>query len=238
VLPPNTSLQKDAVLALTKSATVFISHLAAHANEQSFRKTINVQDVLSALKEVELDGLMEVGKVDADGKATGRLEREVEMYERLVGEKRKGYRERVKARNQDQNGNANGNGEAGGQEEQRAAKKVRRNIADDDEEQSALERQLNGDTTMETDGGEGPRDVPEVEDEPEEGADQDGEDGEDEDDEDEDDDDEQDEDEDEQDDDKRLAEAEDDLEVREETGRIGLAPDGRVEIEGSEDESD
>jgi DNA polymerase epsilon subunit 3 len=94
ILPANTSIQKDALLALTKSATVFISYLAATANEQSTKKTIGPNDVLAALKEMELGPLMEL-----DGReGGGRLERELEAWETVVKGKRKGYREKVKGR--------------------------------------------------------------------------------------------------------------------------------------------
>ena len=76
VLPPNTQIQANAILALTKSATVFISHLAnayvvlqdrtpppllglttTHsANEStvaSNKKTIMPADVFKALDEIE-----------------------------------------------------------------------------------------------------------------------------------------------------------------------------------------
>ena len=94
ILPPNTSIQKDALLALTKSATVFISYLAATANEQSTKKTIGPNDVLAALREMELGQIMEL-----DGReGGGRLERELEAWETVVKGKRKGYREKVKGR--------------------------------------------------------------------------------------------------------------------------------------------
>ncbi|KMU72983.1 hypothetical protein CISG_09656 [Coccidioides immitis RMSCC 3703] len=54
-LPPNTSIQKDALLAITKAATVFVSYLSSNANEETEKKTITPQDVLSALKEIEFD---------------------------------------------------------------------------------------------------------------------------------------------------------------------------------------
>jgi DNA polymerase epsilon subunit 3 len=140
VLPPNTSLQRDAILALTRSATVFVSYLAAHANEASqlrHRKTLGVQDVYAALKEIEFEKIMEMGVVGTDGRMGGRLEREVEMYERTVGEKRRGYRDRVKAR---ESGVTEGEEVDDGE---RSSKKLRRTSQDEDDE-SMLERQLNG----------------------------------------------------------------------------------------------
>ncbi|RMZ83882.1 hypothetical protein DV737_g1422, partial [Chaetothyriales sp. CBS 132003] len=72
VLPPNTSLQKDALLALTRSATVFVSYLANQANELATRKTVQPGDVIKALKECEFDSLLAVGAgrgADADAGA-------------------------------------------------------------------------------------------------------------------------------------------------------------------------
>jgi DNA polymerase epsilon subunit 3 len=97
-LPPNTSIQKDALLALTKAASVFISYLASHSNEVTTKKTIGPQDVLKAIQEIEMGGVMGLGEVGADGKVGGRLERELEVWETVVRGKRKGYREKVKQR--------------------------------------------------------------------------------------------------------------------------------------------
>jgi DNA polymerase epsilon subunit 3 len=98
VLPANTSIQKDALLALTKAATVFISYLAHNANELTSKKTVGPQDVLKAIQEIEMDGIMGLGALGTDGKVGGRLERELEVFENVVRGKRKGYREKVKAR--------------------------------------------------------------------------------------------------------------------------------------------
>ncbi|OAP56153.1 hypothetical protein AYL99_09332 [Fonsecaea erecta] len=285
VLPPNTSLQKDALLALTRSATVFISYLAHHANEQSqlrHKKTVGVQDVMAALKEIEFGNVMELGAVGEDGRTGGRLEREVQAYEEMVGRKRRGYREKVKAR---ESGGAEGDGEAEDRGEP-SNKKIRRMSAEEeegdeeeDEEERMLAQQLNGTTgadeapsagkgkakrtSREQEGiavvvrnGKGkdkhkvklgdaePADGTENEDvedaddgaEDEEQQDEDEEEVEDEEedeneDEDEDEDEGQaDEEEDDDDDDSRQANGR-------ATGRVGLLPDGNVEI-GSEDESD
>ena len=58
VLKPDTIIQKDALSALTRSSTVFVSYLTAHANDlaiQRNRKTIMPLDVLDALKQIEFD---------------------------------------------------------------------------------------------------------------------------------------------------------------------------------------
>lgn len=155
MLPPNTSLQKDAVLALTKSATVFISYLAATANEQRpSAKTVTPQDVLKALREMELDRVMGLGERNEDGSVGGRLERELAVFEEVVRGKRKGYREKVKARESGvgadgAEGDADGDGAGGEGEGERDAKRPRRaSEADADEEQddedALLDAQLNG----------------------------------------------------------------------------------------------
>ncbi|KAJ9616773.1 hypothetical protein H2200_000492 [Cladophialophora chaetospira] len=156
VLPPNTSLQKDALLALTRSATVFISYLAHHANEQSqlrHRKTLGVQDVYAALREIELAGVMEVGVIGDDGRQGGRLEREVALYEEGVMKKRKGYREKVKAR---ESTGAGGDGVDVDEDRGEPSSKRPRRMSEDDEEERMLEQQLNG-TAVEEDSDMGKR---------------------------------------------------------------------------------
>ncbi|CAG8972257.1 hypothetical protein HYALB_00001655 [Hymenoscyphus albidus] len=59
VLPPNTQIQGNAMLAMTKSATVFVNYLASHdysANEHAIsrnQKTLSAADVFAALEELE-----------------------------------------------------------------------------------------------------------------------------------------------------------------------------------------
>ena len=152
MLPANTSLHKDAILALTKSATVFISYLASTANEQRPNaKTITPQDVMDALREIEMGGVMELGKEGGGG----RLERELAVFEEVIKGKRKGYREKVKARESAVSaaGTEGGSGEAKERGEPEA-KKARRasdeqEAEDEDEERDEdvdelLDAQLNG----------------------------------------------------------------------------------------------
>ncbi|KAK1150177.1 hypothetical protein N8T08_000079 [Aspergillus melleus] len=77
VLPPNTSLQKDAVLAIQKAATVFVSYLSSHANEATLKRTLSPADVFSALSELELEGFRP------------RLEKELDAFTDLKAGKRK-----------------------------------------------------------------------------------------------------------------------------------------------------
>ncbi|QDS74249.1 hypothetical protein FKW77_002972 [Venturia effusa] len=87
VLPPNTQIQKDALLAISKSATVFINYLASVANERAQRankKTIQPKDVLDAIQECEFDSFLP------------RLEAELEKYNTVQCDKRNTYRRKVR----------------------------------------------------------------------------------------------------------------------------------------------
>ena len=87
VLPANTQIQKDALLAISKSATVFVNYLSAHANEKATRmnkKTIHPKDVLEALHELEFDGFVP------------RCTAELEKYNAVQCDKRNTYRRKVR----------------------------------------------------------------------------------------------------------------------------------------------
>ena len=182
---------------------------------------------------------MELGKVGDDGRAGGgRLERELALFEEGVRGKRKGYREKVKARE-----SVGGSGETGEDGERGEPEKKRVRMEEGDEE-SLLDKQLNGggeeeESAMEGvnggdgteismgngDGGAGDEteDDPEME-EQDQYEDQDEDVGEENEEEQEQD----------QDDDEERPEI-DDSRPR---SRLVLAPDGRAEVGGSEDESD
>ncbi|KAJ0424630.1 histone-fold-containing protein [Aspergillus carlsbadensis] len=100
VLPPNTSVQKDAVLAIQKAATVFVSYLSSHANESTLKRTVTPADVLNALSELEFEGFRP------------RLEKELDKYTDLKAAKRK-----PRKSGDDANGDGSGNveGEKGGE---------------------------------------------------------------------------------------------------------------------------
>ncbi|KAF8418036.1 histone-fold-containing protein, partial [Tirmania nivea] len=79
VLPQNTNIQKDAVLALTKGATVFINYLCTAANENAVKankKTIMPKDILEAISQLELDEFCP------------RLQAELAKFEEITSEKR------------------------------------------------------------------------------------------------------------------------------------------------------
>ncbi|KXX80096.1 DNA polymerase epsilon subunit D [Madurella mycetomatis] len=88
VLPPNTQIQANAILALTKSATVFINHLANSANEftvSSGKKTIMPADVFKALDDIEYGFMRE------------KLEAEFAKFNEVQTSKRSTYRKKVAA---------------------------------------------------------------------------------------------------------------------------------------------
>ncbi|XXG98127.1 exosome catalytic subunit dis3 [Hypoxylon texense] len=88
VLPPNTQIQANAILAMSKSAIVFINHLSNAANEHtknSNKKTIMPADVFDALDNIEFSFLRE------------RLEAEFKKFNEVQTTKRNTYRRRVAA---------------------------------------------------------------------------------------------------------------------------------------------
>ncbi|KAF2422370.1 histone-fold-containing protein, partial [Tothia fuscella] len=87
MLPPNTQIQKDALLAISKSATVFVNYLTAHANESAQRankKTIQPKDVMDAIAEIEFDSFLP------------RLEGELTKYNAVQCDKRNTYRRKIR----------------------------------------------------------------------------------------------------------------------------------------------
>ncbi|GAP82981.1 putative DNA polymerase epsilon subunit d [Rosellinia necatrix] len=88
VLPSNTQIQANAILAMGKSATVFISHLASAANEHTQnnnKKTIMPADVFAALEDIEFPFFRE------------RLEAEFKKFNDTQTTKRNTYRRKVAA---------------------------------------------------------------------------------------------------------------------------------------------
>ncbi|KAF1357026.1 histone-fold-containing protein [Delphinella strobiligena] len=88
VLPPNTQIQKDALSALSKSATVFVNYISSNAMDNASgagKKTIQPQDVLVALKDTEFEFMIP------------RIEAELKKYNTVQCDKRNSYRRKVKA---------------------------------------------------------------------------------------------------------------------------------------------
>ncbi|KAG8626864.1 hypothetical protein KVT40_005809 [Elsinoe batatas] len=137
VLPSNTQIQRDALLAISKSATVFVNFLASQAGENtaaSGKKTIMPHDVYAALKENEFDFFID------------RVKEETIKYNEIQCDKRNTYR-RTKAAEKkaadiggatngeamDEDGQMKVNGTNGTAEEdgERPAKKLRREDGDE-----------------------------------------------------------------------------------------------------------
>ncbi|KAK8048587.1 hypothetical protein PG994_010317 [Apiospora phragmitis] len=88
VLPPNTQIQANAILAMTKGATVFINHLASAANERTLssgKKTILPDDVFEALEDIEYSQFRD------------QLQAEFKKFNETRTTKRNTYRRRVAA---------------------------------------------------------------------------------------------------------------------------------------------
>lgn len=91
----NMIISKDSLLALQRSATVFVSHVLFHARQHSkagLRKTVNVQDIYGALEDAEFSGFLpdikqrlaafeERKKLEKDSKQEERGEDNVKMEE-------------------------------------------------------------------------------------------------------------------------------------------------------------
>ncbi|KAL8736267.1 MAG: hypothetical protein Q9166_000422 [cf. Caloplaca sp. 2 TL-2023] len=132
VLPPNTQIQKDAIIAMSKGATVFVNHIADKANELTLgtnRKTISPMTVLEALAECEYEEFLP------------RVKAELDKFNEIATGKRNEYRRKLKEKdtgvapgNDKKNGvNGNVNGEVGANDEaaeregeERASKRMRR----------------------------------------------------------------------------------------------------------------
>lgn len=201
------------------------------------RKTIQSGDVLKALREIEMDSF--VGK-------DGRVEREVDVWEREIRGKRRGYRERVKARESTGTATAGaGDTTLGdttlGSVDVDADVSQARMMEDEEHEHKRIRIDLEGDARdgsagpithgtgkLKLNGGEGGGlDEPEIEeaDDAEESDDQDDED--------------EDEEQEEEADETQDVDDSIDIDHDEEVARrknATLAPDGRVEVAGSDDE--
>ncbi|KAL9636975.1 MAG: hypothetical protein Q9204_002051 [Flavoplaca sp. TL-2023a] len=134
VLPPNTQIQKDAIVAMSKGATVFINHIADKANELTLstnKRTITPLNVLEALSQCEYEDFLPRVKAELDKFneiATGKRNE----YRRKIKEKETGVSPNGEKKDVVVNGSGDVNGETGteGDEredgEERARKRVRR----------------------------------------------------------------------------------------------------------------
>ncbi|KAJ2978760.1 hypothetical protein NUW58_g7394 [Xylaria curta] len=168
VLPSNTQIQANAILAMSKSATVFINHLANAANEHTLnnnKKTIMPGDVFAALDDIEFPFFRE------------RLEAEFKKFNDTQTSKRNTYRRKVAAQKKAKDGPGAGDPNTSMISTASAAtdpdpaprsKKQKPNAA---HEESAMD--LDGDETQE------PRDASDADTEPEQEHEEDDEDDED-----------------------------------------------------------
>ncbi|KAF3040936.1 hypothetical protein E8E12_007775 [Didymella heteroderae] len=87
VLPPNTQIQKDALLAMSKGATVFVNYLTSAAAEEALRsgrKSVMPADVFAAMRELEFEFMLP------------RLEAEVTKFTSIQADKRNTYRKKIR----------------------------------------------------------------------------------------------------------------------------------------------
>ncbi|KAL8794504.1 MAG: hypothetical protein Q9195_002977 [Heterodermia aff. obscurata] len=87
VLPSNTRIEKDAIAAMSKSATVFVNYMSSGANDRtinSSRKTISPDNVLEALADLELAAFLP------------RVEAELRKFNEIQTGKRNEYRRKLK----------------------------------------------------------------------------------------------------------------------------------------------
>ncbi|KAI0506445.1 histone-fold-containing protein [Xylaria bambusicola] len=163
VLPSNTQIQANAILAMSKSATIFINHIANAANEHTLdnnKKTIMPGDVFAALEDIEFPFFRE------------RLEAEFKKFNDTQTTKRNTYRRKVAAQKKAQTDGADPNtslisiaSTAADSDAAPRSKKQKPNAA---HEESAMD--VDGDETQE------PRDVSDADTEPEQEPEEDEED--------------------------------------------------------------
>ncbi|KAF2120592.1 histone-fold-containing protein [Lophiotrema nucula] len=167
VLPPNTSIQKDALLAMSKSATVFVNFLTANAAEHAARsgkKTVNPKDVFDAMREMEYESFLP------------RLEAEVAKFTSIQADKRNSYRKKVREEKKALKAGEAGEGAEGAEEkppevnghadrdEEHKSKRVRRSSVDNGEHAEGSED--DGDETQEIEQDDEEVEDDEVEEEP------------------------------------------------------------------------
>ncbi|KAL6005295.1 hypothetical protein ACLOJK_005858 [Asimina triloba] len=142
------SVQKDAILAFSESARIFIHYLSATANDickESKRQTINADDVLKALEEIEFPQFIEPLRVALDDFRQKAAAKRSDIKAKEVNKKRK----------MEQDGQVNGagkaevkgndNGDAAEGEEDEEAEKENTGNEEEEEEEDANETETVGD---------------------------------------------------------------------------------------------
>ncbi|KAL8827590.1 MAG: hypothetical protein Q9191_003089 [Dirinaria sp. TL-2023a] len=135
VLPPNTQIQKDAITAFSKSATVFVNYLSNAANDRALlanRKTISPANVLEALGDVELEIFLP------------RVEAELRKFNEIQTGKRNEYRRKLK---EGKEGKEGADGKVGKKDrESGASKLVEEEEEEDDEGQERAAKRVRRDS--------------------------------------------------------------------------------------------
>ncbi|KAH7114237.1 histone-fold-containing protein [Dendryphion nanum] len=145
VLPPNTQIQKDALLAMSKSATVFVNYLTSYAADMAARsgkKTVMPKDIFDSLQELEFNGFVP------------RLEAEVDKFTSIRATKRNSYRKKIREEKKAGTGKddsetssraINGNG---ADDDSPPTKRAKRSSADNGDNASASEDEGDVDETL------------------------------------------------------------------------------------------
>ncbi|KAI2624792.1 histone-fold-containing protein [Xylaria nigripes] len=138
VLPSNTQIQANAILAMSKSATVFINHLANAANEHTQnnnKKTIMPSDVFEALGDIEFPFFRE------------RLEAEFKKFNDTQTSKRNTYRRKVAAQKKADKANTSVMSTASAGAESDSAPRAKKQKPNATHEDSTMD--IDGDETLE-----------------------------------------------------------------------------------------
>ncbi|KAI9051088.1 hypothetical protein LZ554_005194 [Drepanopeziza brunnea f. sp. 'monogermtubi'] len=155
VLPPNTQIQGNAMVAISKSATVFVNYVASHANEHAAthnRKTIGPQDIFNALDDLDFPDFRD------------RLEADLAKFHEVQTDKRNAYRSKTASKAADA-GDDQGAEDKDGQP---AAKKARLEPGVEEEEngeEEAGDAERTPEDEAEDDEGDVPEEVEEEEEE-------------------------------------------------------------------------
>ncbi|KAH3980012.1 hypothetical protein HBH98_174690 [Parastagonospora nodorum] len=133
VLPPNTQIQKDALLAMSKSATVFVNYItscAAEHAQRSGKKTVMPENVFTAMQELEFSFMLP------------RLEAEVTKFTSIQADKRNTYRKKVREEKKATKGEEPSSmisGVAGGDDEPAAKRAKLDGEAEDEEDEGDVD---------------------------------------------------------------------------------------------------
>ncbi|KAI9487172.1 MAG: histone-fold-containing protein [Benjaminiella poitrasii] len=123
-LPPGTALQKDAKLAVSKAATVFINYISSVANDvakAANHKTISAPDVFKALEIIELDHL------------APQLQESLTVFQQITLEKKQKKKEKDESKTKE-----DGDDDAQTEESSRGEKRSSNDDDDDDDDDDTM----------------------------------------------------------------------------------------------------